>query len=396
MDGISQETDIATHWSRTDNIVWRVPLPGPAGATPVVWDDRIFLTTVDGENLDLLCISTGGKPLWSRTVGKGNKKVRGDEGNSASPSPCTDGKHVWTFMGNGSLACYDVDGTPKWKFNVQDRYGRFNIAFGMTSTPLLDGDRLYLQLIHGDGNPKTREATIVCLNNATGKEVWKHRRQSDATAECEHSYTSPALYRDDDREFLVTHGADYVIGHDLETGDEIWRCGDLNPKANYNGTLRFVASPLAADNLIIVPTAKRGPVVAIRPTAQGDVTGSDEVIQWKMPRDTPDVPSPLLVDGLVYLCRENGNLICLDAETGQRIYHERTVRERHRASPVYADGKIYLTARNGEVTVVRAGRSFEIVASNKLGEEISASPVIANGTLYFRSFKALYAIREAK
>lgn len=396
LDGVSQETNLATTWSKSENVAWRLALPGPAGATPAVWEDRIFLTTVDGDQLDLYCISTDGKLLWKQNVGQGNTDVRGDEGNSAAPSPCTDGQHVWTFMANGILACYDFDGQEVWKFNLQDRYGKFDIAFGMTSTPVLDGERLYLQLIHGEGNPATREAIVIALDKATGKEIWKHDRMSDGSDECEHSYASPTLYRDAEREFLLTHGADYVIAHSLDDGRELWRCGGFNPKGNYNPTLRFVASPLAVPGLIVVPSAKNGPVAAIKPNAQGDVTGVPEYLHWVMPSNTPDVPSPLAKDGLVYLCRENGNLIVVEADTGERVYEERTERDRHRASPVYADGKIYLTARNGTVTVVKAGREFEILAKNSFGEQMSASPAISNGTIYLRTFDALYAIRPEK
>jgi len=394
LDGVSGESGIATEWGPEKNIAWRLPLPGPAGATPVVWEDRLFLTTVDQQELQLWCVSTAGKPLWKRTIGRGNKNVRGDEGNSCSPSPSTDGKHVWTFMGNGILACYDFDGNEVWKFDVQQRYGKLKIAFGMTSTPVLDGDRLYLQLIHGEGNPETREATVAALDKRTGKEIWAQPRPSDGIKECEHSYASPMLYRDGQREFLLTHGADYVVAHALKTGRELWRCGGLNPKGNYNPTLRFVASPLAVPGLIVVPSAKNGPVVGIDPAAaHGDVTDSS-AIRWVRDSNTPDVPSPLYHDGLVYLCRENGNLICLEAKTGEPVYdNQRTTRNRHRASPIFADGKIYLTARNGVVTVVRAGPKFEILAQNDLGEPISASPAVSNGTLYLRTFEALYAIR---
>ena len=114
---------------------------------------------------------------------------------------------------------------------------------------------------------------------------------------------------------------------------------------------------------------------------------------WRHERGTPDVPSPLYYDGLVYLCRENGNLVCVDAKSGEKLYEERTVRDRHRASPVYADGKVYLTARNGTVTVVKAGREFEVISKNDLGEPTTASPAISNGTIYIRTFKALYAIQ---
>jgi outer membrane protein assembly factor BamB len=391
LDGISGEKNLPIKWSKTENIAWRTALPGPAGSTPVVWGDRIFLTSVDGQELVLLCIGTDGKQLWRQVVGQGNKDVRGDEGNSASPSPCTDGKHVWTFMGNGQLACYTVDGKEVWKIDVQDRYGKLKIAFGMTSTPVLDNGRLYLQLIHGEGNPSTREAMAVCLDAATGSEVWRADRPSDGRAECEHSYASPILYRDNQRAFFLTHGADYIVAHDLADGHELWRCGDLNPKGIYDQTLRFVASPVAVPGMIVVPTAKKGPVVCIKPDGQGDITEAADKHFWRF-ASTPDVPSPVIVGDLVFLCRENGNLICLDAKSGAEIYTQPTTRDRHRASPVYADGHLYLTARNGMMTVVKAGREFQIVSQNNMEESISSSPAFSGGRIYVRTFDALYAV----
>jgi outer membrane protein assembly factor BamB len=391
LDGISGEKKLPTVWSKTENIAWRLALPGPAGATPVVWDDRIFLTTVDGSDLLLLAVGTDGKELWRHKISTGNKDSRGDEGNSASPSPSTDGKHVWTFMGTGDLACFTVDGQAVWKKNVQDSYGKFKIQFGMTSTPVLDSGRLYMQLIHGEGNPSTREACVVCLDAATGNEIWKADRPSDGRQECEHSYASPVIYRDGEREFLITHGADYAIAHDLKDGHELWRCGDLNPKGLYNNTLRFVASPVCVPGMIVVPSAKNGPVVCLNPEGTGEVSKSDSVL-WRWNNNTPDVPSPLVVGDLVYLCRENGNLICIDAKSGEKVYEEPTTRDRHRASPVYADGYIYLTARNGMMTVVKAGRTFEVVSKNDMEESISASPAISGGKIYVRTFDALYAV----
>lgn len=390
-DGISQETNTPIQWSQTENVKWRLPLPGEAASTPVVWEDKIFLTSAEGDSvLVLMCISTEGEELWKQTLGHGNRRVRGGEANFAAPSPVTDGEHVWAFLGTGDLACYDFDGNQVWHTNIADRYGEFRLGFVMSSTPLLDKDQLYIQLIHSNA------WLVLALDKMTGKEIWKHDRKSDATAECEHAYTSPILYRDAEREYLVVHGADYVTAHNLEDGSEIWRCGGLNPISSYNYSLRLVASPVATEGLIIVPSAKNGPVLGINPAAaSGDITDSEWQI-WKRQQGTPDVPSPLIHDGLVYLCRENGDLICLDAETGEQYYRQRTHRHRHRASPVYANGHIYLTARDGVITVVKAGREFEIVASNAMGEDIAASPAIANGTLYLRSYQALYAIGAKK
>jgi outer membrane protein assembly factor BamB len=394
LDGISSEKDLPTKWSKTENVLWRLPLPGQAGATPVVAGDKIFLTSVDGENLILMCVGTDGKEQWRQTVAIGNQPVRDDEGNYASPSPCTDGQHVWTLMGTGDLACYTVEGKEVWKFNVQDRYGRLKIQFGLASTPVLDKGRLYLQIIHGEGNPDTREARVVCLDGVTGNEIWQVERPSDGRAECEHSYASPVLYRDSEREFLLSHGNDYIVAHDLKDGHELWRCGDLNPKGSYNPTLRFVASPVAVPGFIVVPSAKHKGMLCLKPNGEGNITDKPEFSHWRWQKDTTDVPSPLVLENTLYVVDEDGFFTAAEAATGQVIYRKPTTRGRHRASPVYADGNIYSTARSGIVTVVKASKEFEIVSQNDLGEPITASPTISGGRIYLRTFDALYAIEK--
>jgi outer membrane protein assembly factor BamB len=391
-NGVCEEKHLPAEFGKAKNLLWRLPLPGQAAATPVVWGDHIFLTAPDGDELQVLCISTDGRELWRRTIGHGNRMARVDEGNSCSPSPVTDGRHVWSLMGSGDLACFDFNGNLVWSINLQKKYGKFRIGYGMSSTPVLDGERLYCQLIHGDGDASTHEAVVVALDKLSGKEVWKQTRISDAIVECEHSYASPMIYDDGKLKFLLTHGADYLVAHRLEDGKEICRCGGLNPKAHYNPTLRLVASPATAPGLIVVPSAKNGPVIGLRPDGKGDITNSTEFILWKRPRNTPDVPSPVIYDGLVYLCRETGDLFCVDAKTGNEFYHKATKRTRYRASPVYADGKIYITSRDGDVIVVKAGKEFEILAKNELTEQVAASPVISNGRIYFRTFDALWAV----
>lgn len=404
-NGISGETGIATTWSRTENVAWRLPLPGPGGATPVIWEDRIFVTSSDGPedgaDLLLLCISTDGEELWRQTVGGGNKNARTIEGNSASPSPCTDGKHVWCFFGTGVLACYTVDGEEVWKFDTQDRYGKFDIQFGMTSTPVLHGNGVYLQLIHGTWGGDYKVAKVVRLDKRTGEEVWSVDRPSEAVDECKHSYASPIIYSDGEMEFLITHGADNVVAHDLETGYEIGRLGGLNGPSdlnsnNYDNTFRFVATPSFTDGVLVVPTAKAGPLVAvnIREDLAGDLTGRAEAVRWVYEK-TPDVSIPLLMDGLCYVVMKPGQVFCVDLESGDELYYERIHNAEHRASPVYADGHIYVCSRDGICTVLKAGGEFEVVAENDIGNEpITASPAISDGTLYLRSYDALYAIRE--
>jgi len=397
-NGISLETEVPTEWSKDKNVAWRLPLPGPAGATPAVWGDHIFVTSVDGESLVLIAVSIDGSELWREEIGRGNKDVRGDEGNSASPSPITDGKHVWCTMATGNVACLTVDGDSVWKLDLQERYGTFDIAFGMSSTPVLFDGRLYFQLIHGDRDAATQEAAVVAIDALTGDPIWKSPRVTGAYNENEHSYASPMLYDFGGVTYLITHGADYTVAYNLEDGSERWRLGGLNPQEDprrpYHPTLRFVASPGAAEGIIVCPTAKNGPVYAIRADQAGDLTDSEAAIKWIRKKNTPDVPSPLILDDLVYLCRENGMLLVLDRETGEEVYMNRTHNNRHRASPLYANGHLYLTARDGKITVVKTGREFEIVAQNDTDEAMSASPVIANGTIYLRTFDALWAIRK--
>lgn len=388
-DGVSAEKNLPTEWSATTNVLWKTPLPGQGAATPVVWGDSLFLTSEDGDDLVLLGLGTDGKERWKQKLGAGAKRSRGGEGNGATPSPSTDGKLVFGYVGTGDFAAFDFAGKQAWHFNAQERYGKFSYGFGMHTTPLLHDGRLYLQLIHA------RAALVIALDAATGKELWKVDRKSDGHSECLHSYASPCLWFRGREARLITHGNDYAIAHHLADGSEAWRLGDLNPKARYNSTLRFVASPVAVENLIVVPTAKNGVVVGVKPDAAGQLSAGASGEAWRLPSGTPDVPSPVVYEGRVYLCRENGVLTCLDAATGKQLYSDRAHSQTYRASTVAADGKIYLTAKDGTVTVVQAGPELKILAKNKLPDQFTASPAIANGRLYLRGFEALYAIGTA-
>lgn len=400
-DGSSVHAGPPAGWSKTRHVAWRTPLPGRGGATPCVWGDRVFVTSNDGDDLVLLAVDAGtGAVVWKRRVGGGNQDARAGEGNSASPSPSTDGAHVWAFFGTGVLACYTRDGEEVWKTDLTERFGAFDIQFGMTSTPVLDGDSLYLQLIHGPlRHDDTRTGKVVRLAKDSGRTIWAIDRPSTADYECKHVYASPFIYRDGRREFLVAHGADCITGHALADGRELWRFGGLNgpsatnPRA-YDETFRFVASPGVVPGTILVPTAKEGPLVALKvgDDLAGDCTTKKSVVRWVNPR-TPDVSTPLVADGLVYLLHKDGKLQCVDLETGADVYFQRTHTGQHRSSPLLAGGKLYFGSNDGWVTVVRAGREFQILDSIDFGEGIQASPLIADGVLYLRSSAALYAIK---
>ncbi len=385
-DAVSRETGLPTEWSDATNVLWKAAMPGMASATPAIWGDRIFLTSEAGNELLLLCLGTDGKEQWRRKLGEGSSKARGGEGNSASSSPCTDGKLVFALFGSGDFAAFDFGGKEVWRINAQERYGKFSYDFGMHSTPLLHEGRLYLQFIH------PRLQAVIALDAATGKEVWNVNRSSDGKAECLNSYATPCLWVRGKDARLITHGNDYAIAHSLADGKEVWRLGDLNPKDRYNATLRFVTSPVAVADLIVIPTAKNGAIVGVSPDASGVISAGGQGEAWRVPSGTPDVPSPVVYEGKVFLCRENGVLTCLDAKTGKQFYSERFHPGTYRASPVAVDGKILLTAKDGTVTVVKPGEKLEIVVKNKLPDQFTASPAISGGRIYLRGFASLYAV----
>jgi outer membrane protein assembly factor BamB len=399
-DGISTEKGLPAEWSETKNVAWKLKMPGQGGSTPAVWGDRIFLTSQEGDKLVALCVSTAGKELWRKEMGAATRPAMRGEGNGASASPSTDGKLVWFFVGNGDFAAFDFTGKEVWRFNAQERYGKFQIQFGMHTTPVLFKDRLYFQLIHSGGR-RDRErrqiaGLVVCIDKATGNDVWKVERMSDGYRENEHSYASAFVWTNGKKAYLVCHGNDYTTAHSLDDGKELWRLTGLNPKTRYNSTLRFVASPVCTPDLIVVPSAKRGPVVGLKPDAEGLVNPGSKFEQWRMKSGTPDVPCPLVHDGLVYLCGEYGGVTCLDAKTGTQFYKRETHNHRHRASPVYADGKVYTTARDGTVTVMQADREGKVLAVNKLPDQTASSPAISGGRIYLRGFDSLWAIEEKK
>jgi outer membrane protein assembly factor BamB len=242
---------------------------------------------------------------------------------------------------------------------------------------------------------------VVKLDAGTGEEIWAVDRKGDPVFENKHSYASPFMYEDGRRKFLITHGQDCTAAFDPETGAELARLEGLNGPSEYNHTqfdqtLRFVASPSFAEGIVVIPTAKRGPVVAVNVNEEvggGDLTGNPRAVRWISDK-TPDVSIPLVLDDMVFFLRKPGHVFAVDRDTGEELFYERIHPADYRSSPTSIDGCIYCCSNDGLCTVLRAGREFEVVAENDLGEPITASPVVSNGTLYLRSFNALYAIRR--
>ena len=389
------DADLPTEFGAEKNLLWRAALPGAGGASPVVAADRVFVTTgVKKDQAALICFSTDGKKLWQHDY-ELTGKMRADGSTIASPSPVTDGKHVWAMMATGELKCFTADGELVWSKNVQDEYGKFNILFGFSSSPVLDNGKLYLMVIDGDmkAKPKlTSEGQVICLDAVTGKEEWLHLRRTSGTVETMHSYASPTIYRDADRSLLLIQGADFLTAHDLVDGEEVWRCGGLNGVGDsYNPTFRFVASPAVVPGRIIVPSAKNGPMLCLRSDGKGDITEDEIVNVWRIEKGTPDVSTPVVHDGLIYLVEKKGTVKVIDLADGKQLYRDRLLADKHRSTPVIAGNKVFIAGRDGTIAVIKTGVEFEVLAKNKLDEDTTASPAIANNVLYIRTNKALYA-----
>jgi outer membrane protein assembly factor BamB len=379
----------------TTNVAWKLPLPAYSGSTPIVWGNTIFLNVATAANtgaLELWAVDrTTRSVAWKRRLTDSNHMAQ--KQNMSSPSPVTDGRHVWVMTGLGILKAFDFAGKEMWSRDLQADYGTFGLLFGYASSPLLR-DALYLQVLHG---MKTDDPSYVLkIDKRTGQTIWRVERPTDAVHESPDSYTTPAWVEANGRTELVITGGDVVSGHDPETGREYWRADVLNPQRARN--YRIVASPTLAAGLIIAPT-RVNPLVAIRPGGRGDVARTH--VAWTFAQG-PDVPTPVSDGELLYLVRDNGVVFALDVKTGATVYGpQRLPSGTYSASPVLADGKIYVTTEEeGLTTVFKAGRDFEVLSSNSLLGDCSpyclSTVAVSEGQLFVRTSSYLWAIGERR
>jgi len=393
LNGVSSETGLPVTWSTTAGIAWKLPMPSRSGSTPIIWGDLIFLNVATAQStgaLELWAIDRNKKePVWKRPIAGGNNQQR--KQNMSSPSPVTDGTHVWVMSGVGLLKAFDFAGKEIWSRDIQADYGRFGLNWGYASSPLLHAGALYVPVLHG---MKTDDPSYVLkIDAATGETKWRVERPTDAIRESPDAYTTPALLQYDGKTEIVITGGDVVTGHDPGTGQELWRADGLNP--DNNPAYRIVASPIIAGDLIIAPSRER-PVLAIRPGGRGDITTSH--LAWSFTQRGPDVPSPVSDGTHVYLVTDNGIVWCLDRKTGAVVYGpERLANDLYSASPVIADGKIYVTSENAGITsVYRTGPKFELLAQNSFDDYTLSSVAISQGQLFIRTQSALWAIGDRR
>jgi outer membrane protein assembly factor BamB len=379
-DGTSGEKGIPTQWGRTENVAWKTPLPGKGHSSPIVVGDRVFVTSCvenKGERL-LLCLDRrGGKVLWQRVVLTAKLERKHRLNSFASATPVTDGKHVWvSFLSAPDMVvvCYDLEGKEVWRRSP----GKLLSVHGFCSSPVLHKDLL---ILNGD---QDAVAYLVALDKNTGAERWRADRPNRTR-----SYCTPILIEAKKRPGvtqLVLSGSKCVTGYDADTGKLLWIID--------GPTEQYVASLVFLDEILFLTTGfPEFHLMGIRPDGSGNVTRTH--VAWHHanvgPQKASYVPSPIAYGGHFFVISDTGNVTCLEAQTGKRLWMHRLGRH-HSASPVLADGHLYFPADEGVTYVLKAGSTFEVVRKNDLGEECYASPAVSRGQLFIRTLNNLYCI----
>ncbi|MDA0204162.1 MAG: PQQ-binding-like beta-propeller repeat protein [Acidobacteria bacterium] len=384
-------------WSATENVAWRVALPSWSAATPAIWGDTVFVTSAeegfDGSKAEtndkilLLAISReDGSVRWQRVIGSGNQTRR--KQNLTSPSPITDGRHVWSMTGSGSLQCHDFNGKEIWSRDIQGDFGDFGLNHGYASSPLLYRGKLYLQVLHGMRTDAP--SYVVAIEKATGKDAWRVERPTDAVFESPDSYSTPTIVVIGGKPQLVVLGGDYVTGHDLDKGAEIWRMGGLNPERHR--FYRTIASALTIGDVVYASSTRGKPFLAFRPTGTGLLPSS--AVLWKNELGS-DVPTPVTDGKRIFVVNDRGIVVALDAQTGHISWDRQRIEAgTYSSSPLLADGKIYAVNEEGSTTVLSAGDDFEVLAVNRLDSRTLASPVAVGNQLFIRTADALYCLAK--
>ncbi|MCP5114445.1 MAG: PQQ-binding-like beta-propeller repeat protein [bacterium] len=340
----------------------------------------------DHQKLFLLALNRkDGSLLWKKQTGTRNQIFR--KHNMASPSPVTDGEHVWVMTGIGVLTCFDFDGTQLWQRDLEADYGKFGLNWGYASSPKLHEDRLYVQVLHGMTTDEP--SYIVAIDKKTGKNIWKVERPTDAPRESPDNYSTPLLVPVGGKLQLVVSGGDYVTGHDTATGKELWRLGGFNPQAM--GANRTISSSIAIDDMVFTSSRSGRPFIGFRAGGSGDITGKREL--WTNDLGA-DVPTPTTDGKKIYVVNDRGIASALNPTTGEVIGERKRLEPgTYSSSPLLADGKIYATSEDGPTTVFTPGDEFEILAVNKLDTYTLASPVAVGNQIFIRTMEHLYCIQ---
>jgi len=388
-DGVAAGAGYATRWSPTENVRWKVALPGLGASTPAVWGDRVVVTcTVDGKDA-VLCFDRAGKEVWRQLLGA-ERAGKHKKATGANPSPVTDGRHAWVYFKSGEMAALDLgDGAVVWKTNLQEKFGEDTLWWDLGTSPVLTKNAVVVAVM------QTGPSYLAAFDRGTGKLLWKHDRTLDAPDEAAHSYSTPVVVAGDaakgePAEMLVVLGADHVTAHDAADGREIWRVGGLNPGGER--FFRSIASPVIAGDLVIAPYARGSTLTAIRRGGTGDVTATH--VAWVRKDLGADVPTPTAKDGKVYVCTDKGTVACLEAATGKTLWSGEVEKNRnaYSASPVLAGGRLVVTREDGATAVIDVADGFKVIGGGSVDEMTVATPVCVDGRIYLRTHDSLWCI----
>jgi outer membrane protein assembly factor BamB len=414
--GVADGQALPERWDAKtgENVLWRTPIPGLAHSSPVVWGDRVFVTSAissranatfkpglygDGDASDdasphkwvLYAIDKRtGKIAWERTAASGEpRNKRHIKSTYASASPATDGRIVVAWFGSQGVHAYDVNGTPLWQVDLgrvdMGAYDIPSFEWGPASSPIVWNGLVLLQC------DTQSDSFLIALDAATGKTVWKTDRQELP------SWGTPTVITTEKGDELVTNASNFIRGYDPRTGKELWRLG---------GSSKITAPTPIGSNGVIVVASGRGPerpIFVVRPGSRGDLTlqkdqTSNASIAWSKTGRGSYMPTPLAYGGILYVLANNGVLDAYDLQTGEEIYRQRLepVGSGFSASPVAADGRIYLSSEDGDIIVIAAGREFKKIGANAMGDLVMATPALSDGVMYIRSQSSLFAIGKQK
>ncbi len=363
-------------WSDQENLLWKVPLPGAGNSSPIVWRDRILLTTAyeGGARRSILCLRRAdGKPLWETFVPAAAPERANRKNGHASSTPSTDGERVYAYLGSHGVLCLDMDGRQVW----HQSFGGIDAYHGTACSPLLYKDRV---ILYQDQQGTPSRSFITALDKRTGKLLWTTPREARV------GWGSPIAIRAGDRDEIVASGMLRVHAYDPASGAPLW---------SVDGNLfEVIPTPAAGLGLLFCSSGRAGPTLAIRPGGSGDVSRTH--IAWQSSKGSPFVPSPLLYGDYLYMVNDMMSIAtCYEARTGRLMWQERLTeprRESFSASPVGVDGKVFFTNDDGDTFVLAAGPVFRLLHVNRFAERTLASPALVEGRWYFRTDRHLWAI----
>jgi len=365
-------------WSPTSRVQWKAAVPGRGNSSPVVWGDRILLTTArdNGRRLSVIAFSrTDGRVLWETFIPQEGVEGVHEKNGYASATPATDGQRVYASFGRHGLVAMDLNGRIVWhrKFGVIDNY------HGPAGSPVLYKDRIFL---YQDQNPTpSQTAFVAAFDTATGRTLWQTPRTETV------GWGTPVVVDVGERDELIVSGQRRVAAYDPDNGRELWTVRGM--------TFEVIPTPVVGHGLIFASSGRAGPTFAIRPGGAGDVTATH--VAWSTPKGSPFVPSGIVVGDLLYLVNDMQSILTVyEAASGALVYQGRlgvAQREGFSASPVAVNGKVFFTNDEGQTFVVQAGREFKLLHVNELGARTLASPALVDGTWYWRSDGQLVAVR---